>query len=383
MGMFDIKRTPQQAITRIKHLLSRDKRFEFYGGAAFATETVFDPSLPYKGATNGLKIFINPDLIQDADDDVLMHLLCHEIEHICAEHLIRFERLYKDKEKRDRINVACDDPINKNLHKAGLKKYEEYVWLGDKFNGKSEEWIYANLEDEDIEKYSGSCSDFILSEDSEKQPTEEQLKKLKNAYVDVAKNAKDCNNIPGSIKQLLDLDGKQHKVSWSDYLRLALFPLYARRKSWRTPNRKLIYNGLYVPGKFKEGTDELFILFDTSGSMSIDELRQCHAEYTHIKDEFKPSKLHLMYFHTSVWRYDCISYYEDIPKIESLERGGTSFQAALDYIKEKNLDPKVAIFMSDGECPAPKKPNYDIIWCSTNKFPADYGIQIELDFERS
>jgi len=384
MGIFDLELSPQQRVTRAKYSLVKDPRFEFYGHAAFAAETVFTTEIPADGATDGLKIFIHPERIKEIDDENLKFLLCHEMEHICSEHLTRFKLLFKDSKSRDRMNIACDDGINKRLTGAGFPKYEQFVWLDDKFNKKSEEWIYANLPQEEVDKYAPQSADCLYVEFGEGEDGEEQSeekKKLIENLVKIAKSVKGRSLLPSSISELIDLEGSKSNISWADYLRLALVPLYARRKSWKNPNKKFIHQGLYLPGKFKEGTDKLFVFVDTSGSMGIEELKQIRSEYVQIKDEFKPSELHILYFHTSVWRHDVIPYYEEIPEITEVKWGGTCFSAPIKYIEDKNLNPKVAIFMTDGFCVSPAKPPYDIIWCSSNHFPADYGTQIKLEFK--
>lgn len=106
------------------------------------------------------------------------------------------------------------------------------------------------------------------------------------------------------------------------------------------------------PGVERDATYRIVFILDTSGSMSIDDLRAGLSELQHIQKCADGVKITVLYVDAGVGKAYDIGPNDDIDW-ELVGRGGTDFETAFAYIKEHNLRPDVAIYATDGYAPPP------------------------------
>lgn len=133
-----MKMTTEQRVTRGRAVLMRN--FPFFGSLVMQLQMEPATHLP-TAATDGEKIFYNPEWVEGLTTDELLFVLAHEAAH-CA-HLHQLRRQDRD---NDLWNIACDYAINGLLTERGLKMPEEGL-LDERFGHDSAEKIYAQLQD--------------------------------------------------------------------------------------------------------------------------------------------------------------------------------------------------------------------------------------------
>ena len=382
-----LKPPASHRVLKARSDLMRDPRFQFYGSVSWYLKWEESKSVPTAGASLDRYVY-NPDFVDSLSDDELQGLICHEVEHICRRHLKRFS--HDDKRiNHEKANYVCDGVINTSLRNIGVKLPKNGVVQDPKYRNKCEEEIYNLMPDSEVpEGYEGDL--LAGSGDGEGEggegveatgtPATVKEQELFDKVMDAARSYKSCSHLPGSIKELLKEEEAAAKIEWGKILRLKLQPVFTHHNRWSTPKRKLIHQGLYVPGKSKGGVGELVIYIDTSGSMSLEEICQILGEYRHIFEELRPTKMHLVYFHGKVWQHTIVNPFEEVPLLKEIERGGTCIVKPVEYIKQEGIEPVAAVVMSDGEFfRYPDQPTYPVFWCCTENRNIPYGEYIKLE----
>lgn len=177
-----------------------------------------------------------------------------------------------------------------------------------------------------------------------------------------AKRAKRAGSIPDAIKELIE-EWLNPKVPWQ-----AVFRKYLSRASLidvkytrRRPNRRFFY--LYPAKKDHVILDILFII-DTSASVGKEDLIVFYSEIDYAYNlGYSITIMEIDAKVQKVYKYEG----RIKTKIEPTGRGGTDFQPAFDYIKEHNLCPSLAVYLTDGYCfDKPRQPKkYPVLFCYT------------------
>jgi len=141
--------------------------------------------------------------------------------------------------------------------------------------------------------------------------------------------------------------------------------------SWHKPHRDYFSRGIIMPGPYDESISHVVIAFDTSGSVSDEELSKFARITGDIMRRLKPMRLTLIMCDADIDEDSVleITNFRDWPKeIKSTGRGGTSFDPVFDYVKENRFKPSCLVYMTDMECNFPQRaPSYPMFWASTAK----------------
>lgn len=334
-------------------------------------------------------------------------LLMHEMLHILNEHLVRgTEYNFKI------ANLAMDIAINQYIPKGWLpkgallpemkKKDGSFLW---KFEPKKAFEVYyvqlLKMKDE-LEKQKAKSGekcegqggpgdsfpdtldnhDYQLEEDSAAgsgKVTSEMEKLAYDALINKAvSDAKDRfpGSIPLHVEQAISDRFKPTKVDWRRELRK-----YIGRKQSRTIestrnklNRRF---GLLAPGYRKNYTPKIIIAVDCSGSVSDKDYVSFMSEVKKILNG-QDEKTEIIFFDYEVCKETLlVSSLKEMPKRPAF--GGTSFAPVIKYANERK--PDLLIVFTDGDAPAPKKPNYPVLWAliGSNSGESLFGKKVKID----
>jgi predicted metal-dependent peptidase len=169
---------------------------------------------------------------------------------------------------------------------------------------------------------------------------------------------------------------------------------YAR--STAQPNRTLMALAeedpkiIPMPGRVRDKSWRVFLMVDTSGSMSTESLEIVKSELQHMLSVDEGMEIRYMEGDAAVHRDILLRRGDEIPR-EVLGRGGTDFNAYLKHMQQYCSDddkaPDIVICYTDGYCPPPDKSSrlpadIPFIWLVTpqhaNEF-GDYGEVIVCD----
>ena len=282
-------------------------------------------------ATDGVSLFYNPDFVETLNAATLAGVLAHEVMHPALQHHTR-------RTKRDprRWNEACDYAINPLLLDAGLSLPYD-VLVDPRFRGMSAEQIY-NLREAEAQPQSDDQSESEQNTNSESNDSagnendggtpsvpesqggigqvidaseagddapsiEEQVRDWGIAVNQAATVAQQAGKVPAGLKRTLE-GAAGAQVDWRELLRRLWSDTIPADSSWMRPNRRHIWSGLYLPGVVREGTGEIAIAVDCSGSVNARQLRLFEAEIRSILEGQRPDRVHVLYFDAEVHKVD-------------------------------------------------------------------------------
>jgi len=376
----------------------------FFGSLLFRLKGEEDRAIPTM-ATNGVVLRYNPAFVDTLNAATLAGVLAHEVMHPALQHHTR-------RAKRDprRWNEACDYAINPLLLDAGLSLPDD-VLVDPRFRGMSAEQIYNLREAEaqpqtddqsESEQDSGSDSNDSAGDgnesgtpsvpesqggigqvidapetDDDMASIEEQERDWEIAVNQAATVAQQAGKVPAGLKRTLE-GAAEAQVDWRELLRRLWSDTIPADSSWMRPNRRHIWSGLYLPGVVREGTGEIAIAVDCSGSVNARQLRLFEAEIRSILEGQQPERVHVLYFDAEVHKVDTYVAGEML-HLEPVGGGGTDFFPCFDWLNEHGVRPQTMVFLTDlyGSFPE-SAPDYPVIWASTGSRQATFGSVIPM-----
>ncbi len=327
-------------------------------------------------ATDGKHFYYNRHFTAALTEDECIWLMGHEILHCVYDHM--------DPTRRgDRIhqlwNVANDYVINLELELARLgrriRKEIIEVCFDHKYENMMSEDVYDELYKEADEEGRIQQVSFDMHmeheegddegsgpgqegnvEDGTKGPVpmtadeKEKIKQeFKSATMQAAKAAGDAGNLPRGVKRMLDkLVNPQ--LDWRQLLAMQIQSVIKSDYTFRTPSRKGLDSGFFLPAMDYEQSIDVAIALDMSGSIDDVMSRDFLSEVKGIFDQYTGFKVHLFCFDTEVHnpqQFDDMNM-EEFMDYELMGGGGTEFDCCYDYMKEAGIEPKKFIMFTDG-----------------------------------
>ncbi len=348
-------------------------------------------------ATDGVSLFYNPAFIEELTAAQLIGVLAHEVLHPALQHHVR-----RGDRNPARWNEACDYAINPLVVDAGLA-LPESVLLEDRFRGLSAERIYNLLEQDESNGCGGGFSSGASSEagaedeltapvtpggfgqvldapeaeeNGGKNPGQHAME-WQVAVIQAQTIAKLAGKLPAGVARSIE-SVAEARVDWRELLRRAWSDTTPSDYSWMRPNRRHIWQGLYLPGIQREGVGEVVIFIDCSGSINARLLSLFEAEVRSIMEGQRPERVYVVYFDTCVHKVDVYQPGRPI-QLSPVGGGGTDFRPCFDWIEDRQIHPHVMVFLTDLYGPLPEQePSVPVLWASTGRRQAPFGQVIPM-----
>ncbi len=401
--MLQITETPAaERIRKARTALLLDH--PFFGSLLFRLKSEECRGIPTM-ATNGVVLRYNPAFVDKLNSATLAGVLAHEVMHPALQHHTR-------RSKRDpvRWNEACDYAINPLVLDGGLSLPDD-VLVDPRFRGMSAEQIY-NLREAEAqpqsddqsksEQNSGTDSNDSAGDgnesgtpsvpesqggigqvidapetDDDMPSIEEQVRDWEIAVNQAATVAQLAGEVPAGLKRTLE-GAAEAQVDWRELLRRLWSDTIAADSSWLRPNRRHIWSGLYLPGVVREGTGEIAIAVDCSGSVNARQLRLFEAEISSILEGQRPERVHVLYFDAEVHKVDTYMAGEML-HLEPVGGGGTDFGPCFAWLDLHGIRPQTLVFLTDLYGTFPNDaPDYPVLWASTSGRYAPFGSVIPM-----
>lgn len=350
----------------------------FLGSIMCALDFVWDSTIP-TAATNGLKLWWNPDWFESMSEEARVTVMLHELWHPASLHMLRMGA------RDPKIwNYACDIRINNDLDNENRSfKGIEDCWMDHSYdaNGKAaEEDIYDKLikQAKQTPQHgsfgdAGGSGDMTPDPDASK-PSEEEgdgtpggaggtqphpstipLTPAEQARVvaqvvaakQSANLANQAGSVPGCVEEYIK-DFLSPVIPWERQLMKFFTDLSDEDYSWSRPNRR--YSDIYLPTVVKDESrlEHLHFYFDVSGSVTDEQARRFGAEVKYIQEVIRPQKLTLIQFDTQIQHSRDYLEDEEFTGLTIHGRGGTSLACVHDHIEKHQ--PTAAIVFSDLYC---------------------------------
>ncbi len=345
----------------------------FLSTICLSLKHTFTDSIP-TAATDGLSIIYNPKFFSELTAAERSGLLAHEVWHVAFNHLTRVGN-------RDRLvwNYAGDYVINLMLKNAGYTIPQGGL-LDEKYADMATEEIYELIKDDQENEHGGSnyVSDLL------DPPPGQNAKEVSSKITDVIVRAqlqsrisgKDKGEIPGEISRAID-ELINPKLPWNEILMRFLSDMVKDDYTWSRPSKRFFPHH-YLPSQHSPTIGEIVVAIDTSGSVSVEELKEMLSEVESIRETFKPEKLTILDCDSKIHNEFKIDKYDNILDLQFKGNGGTSFQPVIDYCDKRS--PEVLIYFTDlyADDVEPVG-DYPILWiCTSNHTPATIGETIYI-----
>lgn len=401
------------------------QRKSFYGRMAAALNRVCKPGLGTMavGVHKGrVTLFYDPEFVGKIGFGAAMFVLEHEILHLALDHIPRYLELLghcaDDKEKtkgRAVFNIAADCAINSLLrdHKhfndaeeftkqlvadkleagekipegAGMCLPEKYD-LPDRLSFEAYQFMLmqrVNVTEVTISMHDlwegeldpNATSDALAGE---AQRLREQLKQaLRNTMKSIGGNGRGL--LPAGVEEFLSEYLADPIIPWWEVFatRAKTSKTSKFRRSVTVPNRALLAlseedDGIIpAPGRIRDKSWRVFLMVDTSGSMSTESLEIVKSELQHMLRADEGMELRYMHGDADV-HFDVLLKPGDEIPAAVYGRGGTCFDSYFKYMGKYAVDdsarPDIVVVYTDGYAPAINPDNrlpedIPVIWLVT------------------
>ncbi len=166
---------------------------------------------------------------------------------------------------------------------------------------------------------------------------EEQAREWSVAVNQAVTLSKQAGKAPAGLVRTLE-GAAEATVDWRELLRRLWSDTIPADSSWMRPNRRHIWNGLYLPGVVREGVGEIAIAVDCSGSVNGRLLRLFEVEVCSILEGQRPQCVHVLYFDTEVHKVETYQAGEQV-HLNPVGGGGTDFGPCFDWLAEHSIQP--------------------------------------------
>lgn len=322
-------------------------------------------------AVDGKYIYYNRDFLNNLSIDEIQFVLCHELLHVVFDHLGR--RSHRDPSW---WNMANDYVINGLLITDGIGKMPTVrVPVEDSSSGKKTTSQRVGLYEK---KYVGWTSEAVY-DDLEKRKVKKEL--TLDVHLEAGKDGKNSNNgipidisnedlksiretiknnvlqaaaisagkLPAGLRRFID-ELVEPKVNWRDLLKQSIQSCLSDDFTFQKPNRKHMYNGIFLPTLRKDETIDVQIAIDMSGSITEEMGKDFISEVYGIMQMYSDFKIGILCFDTQVYNYKEFTKnsQEEFLTYELNGGGGTEFEAFWNFWIKENIEPKLALVFTDG-----------------------------------
>lgn len=335
-------------------------------------------------ATNGKKFYYNTTFVEGLKADELKFVLCHEVGHCIFQHMFR-----KGTRNHRKWNIAGDYVINDLLVNEKIGTMPANGLLNPQLviaGGGTTEGVYDLLPESQAGDGGGfgqpgepgepldDCMDPGGSQADQTQAEAEMKVMLSQA----AAAAKMCGKLSANMERFVG-SALKPKVDWRDVLRRFMNARAKVDLTYARPKRRFLADDIYLPTMSGCAMGEIVIAVDCSGSIGQAELDEFAAEMIAIKEDVRPSAVHVVYFDSRVCHYDKFDQDDEL-HVEPHGGGGTAFSPIFRYVDEMGIEPVCCVVLTDLYCSDFGPPTYyPTLWVTTAATEAPWGEVVEMN----
>lgn len=352
----------------------------FFAAIICGMEMIPDPDLttlpvPTLG-TDGRKVWYYPPFIASLELEQAKWALCHEVGHVMWKHM--FRRGERDPKL---WNIAGDYIINQLLEdeRVGKRVTQVKVFFDPQMverGGGTTEGVYDLLQQECQGGGGGAGGDeqfdACMDPSGSAADVSEAEAHVQVAIAQAAQAAKMCGKLSQKLERFIDAV-MQPKVDWRYVLRRFVTQRAKIDYTWSRPKRRFIADDIWLPSMNGQTMGEIVVAIDESGSVSMEELQMFASEVAAIKDDTRPTRLHVVYWHSIVSHVDTFEQDDEL-EVKSHGSGGTIPRVIFEKVHEMGIDPACLVVLTDLYAnDFGPEPGYPVLWVSTAADKAPWG----------
>lgn len=345
--------------------------------------------------TDGEILAYNPTFVQQLPLSHLKSALVHEVLHCALCHHTR------GKGRDHRLwNMACDYAINPLLKEQGCVLPAKSL-IREDFKGMEAEAIYLRLQREQaqdqtppnqagkqtanqpqsspsVQPPSGQPDASPANNEKPKPqippeqwgevhaPAEAKQKQSeqewRQAWTQTRMIARKHGDLPGGLDRAVQ-QSRQTTMSWREALAQFMTVSAKRDYSFQRPNRRFLYQGLYLPSMGVPALGPIVIAVDTSGSVTQELLDAFSAELIGLLQETQPESVTILICDYRIHEVMSFDPTEGASLKLSLKGGGgTSFVPVFEWVEQQS-EPSLLLYLTDLEGRFPEhEPTYPVLW---------------------
>lgn len=323
---------------------------------------------PPTAAVDGHRLFYHPDWVMNNDQALVESMIAHEVGHCVFDHIGR-----RQGRQPRRWNFANDYVVNDVIQDCGFTLGAGWLY-SPAFHGMSSDEIYKLLPEDPPGDQFDSHFDKVGGDlDADINTADWQI-----AAVQAATAQQAAGKMPGSLKRFID-EILNPKADWRTVLWRFATEVTRDDYSWARMNRRFASIGIYLPGLYSEAMGLFIDAIDTSGSISREVLNAFGSEIKGIRDAVTPTRMINIYCDAAVNHVDEFEHGDEIT-FDMHGGGGTDFRPPFEYIREKGLEPKCMVYLTDGYGPFPEHaPDYPVLWLMTTDVVPPWGEVVRIE----
>ncbi len=373
---------------RARLVLGRDAKSAFFACLALRLVPEVDWSVETM-ATDGRTLSYHPGFVVGLTADELVGVVVHEVMHNALAHPSRMGA-------RDAAtwNVTCDLAVNPLLVQAGFTLPKGRLMPGEGRYahldaGKSAEEYYAALcqpqsesegTDDTRSSDPGGCGGVEPPNAGDPAEAARTEAEWQVAVAQAEQAAKGRGELPAGLDRVVER-AVRPGADWRAVLR-AFVSQHARNDyCWSRPNRRMLAQGLYLPGLRSEELGDVVLAVDTSGSIGDTQLGVFATEADGILSAFDCT-LTVLYHDADVQKVQTWQSSDGPLVLDPVGGGGTSHVCVFDWLAASALSPACVVCLTDLSTEFPSSvPDVPVLWAVTggNISQPPFGLRVELD----
>ena len=219
------------------------------------------------------------------------------------------------------------------------------------------------------ERFDGEVRDFPESETDGRGSGNNENKAQREAdilFSRAVNRARHMGSLPAGIEREVERVAPA-ALDWREILQRFLSACADNDYTWTVPNRRYVFQDIYMPSRWEQKLEHVVVAVDTSGSVDRATLALFMGELATVL-EFFDTRLTVLFHDTKVQGAFSLAR-GDLPDLlVPVGGGGTDFRPIPQKISDEGIHPACLVWFTDLECNRfPEDPGYPVLWVTPER----------------
>ncbi len=196
--------------------------------------------------------------------------------------------------------------------------------------------------------------------------------------------ARHMGTLPAGLERQVE-HATPGSLDWREILQRFLAACADNDYTWATPNRRYLFQDIYMPSRWEQRLRHVVVAVDSSGSVDTATLALFLGELDRLLESYDTT-LTVLFHDTRVHKVQTLSRFDMPGVLVPVGGGGTDFRPVPEAIEREGIDPSCLLWFTDLQCSRfPQDPGWPVLWiCSGPGGEAPpFGEVVHLNHERA